>query len=225
MLPKLCFPIAVVMACSIGCAASRTQMTTQVHRPLEGTPALGQVAVVSVVSAEKSKSWHAKQAAEVRKSLQECLERNQAVHVVESHELLPQYADDRSRADTAALVQYACGSVRGMPVDTICLVQLKDGGGEVVLGIGVPAELVSVRGKCDYELRLIDVHTGRELFCSTGTWSERTDMPKWPLMPSPAHFGAQLAQAMQPAAPHDPSLKLATQQPVPAALAAVASQD
>lgn len=185
---------------SVGCSASRSQMATVICRPLESAQPLGQVAVLSVVSAEKARPWHVQQAAEVRQSLQQRLEKNAGVLVVQSQELPPRYGDQRP-VDRGALLQQAMASIAGKAVDTVCLVQLQDVSGELALGLGIPPErLVSVRGRCDYELRLFDVSTGQERFCATGRWSERTEMPTLPRMPSPARFGEQLAETMSPPA-------------------------
>jgi hypothetical protein len=175
------------------------QMASEIHRPLEGPQPLGQVAVFSVVSAEKCRPWHAKRAAELRKTLEQQLEKNGGVLVVHSQELPPHYGTQR-QADRATVLGQAWAGIGGKTVDTICLVELRDAAGELALGLSLPPErMVSVRGRCDYELRLLDVSTGQERFCATGSWSEQTELPMFPRMPSPSHFGEQLAQTLSPA--------------------------
>jgi len=204
------------LACLVGCTATRTQMTSQVHRPLQSSSSLGDVAIVTVVSAEKSRPSHVKQAAEARRTLEETLRKNNAVHdVVESLQLPAMYGHDRDKADSAAFLRQACDRLRDKPVDTICLVQLKDVAGDLTLGLGFPPQrLISLGGKCDYQLQLFDVRTGQELFCSTGTWSERTDAPLGPMMPSASHFGEQVAQTISFPAATTTSPELVAERPV-----------
>jgi len=226
-LHKLFLVNALGLAFIVGCTASRTQMTSQIHQPLQSTDTMGDVAVVSVVSADKSRPSQLKRAAEVRKSLEKWLRNDLAVHdVVESLELPPLYGTDRNGVDAATLLRQASDRLRGKPVDTICLVQLKDIRGDLSLGLAIPPQkLVSVQGKCDYQLQLFDVRTGRELFCSTGTWSERTDAPMWPVMPSASHFGEQIAQAiLLPAPPSAASPELVAERSLSPAHVATATR-
>jgi len=193
---RLCFTVLAAASC-LGCSANRMQMATEIRHPLAGNCPLGQVAVFSVLSADQSRPWHAKQSAEFRKTLQQRLEKTTGVLVVCSQELPPRYGADRDRVEMSTLLQQAYARLAGRAVDTICLVQLKDAGGELSLGLAFPpGSMLSVRGKCDYEVRLFDAASGAERFCATGHWSERTEMPMLPRLPSPAGFGEQLASVL-----------------------------
>jgi len=177
-----------------GCSASRTQFTSQVFRPLPPGATLGRVAVISAISAPQSRPWHTQQAGELRRALAAALASQHGVTVVHSEALLPRYGQQRFAADATSLAQQALARTADAAVDTVCLIHLRDGGGYLTLGL---PQLASVWGECDFDLQLIDVQRREAIFASSGRWSQRTDMPKMPLLPTAENLGQELAASLR----------------------------
>jgi hypothetical protein len=184
----------MLLACFAGCA-SQCQVTSCVHRPLEGNGGLGRVAVYSVVSAKVERTNHGKEAAKIRESLKASLEQIGGTAVVRSEPLPSVYYGRGMPNVHAGFLEDACRRAQAAGADTVCLVHLKDPGGYLTLGL---PQLATVGGKCDYDLRLIELRNGQELASSSGSWADRVDMPKVRVWPDQRQLGDAIAQALAP---------------------------
>lgn len=178
----------------VGCA-SRCQVTNCVFKPLQANGGLGRVAVFSVVSAKTERSYHTKEAKRVREAIKSSLEEIGGTKVVKSEPLAPQYYGKGVANYRANFLEDACSKAQLAGADAVCLVQFKDPGGSLSLGL---PQLATVSGTCDYDIRLVDLRSGQELFASSGSWSDRVDLPKMRFLPDTAQLGAGIAQTLQP---------------------------
>jgi hypothetical protein len=68
------------------------------------------------------------------------------------------------------------------------------------LGIGLP-KTPFLGGDCDYDLVVFDTVSGQQLLCSSGNYSDHTDLTVVPPLPSASPLGENMAKVLEPSPP------------------------